>query len=43
MFNMLVEHVKSQESASNEPRNDESNKKWCEKSKEQLVGTSGQN
>ena len=36
MFNMLVEHVKSQHSASNEPRNDENNKKWQEKSEELL-------
>ena len=28
MFNMLVKHVKSQDSASDEPTNDESNKKW---------------
>ena len=28
MFHMLVEHVKSQDSALNEPTNDESNKKW---------------
>ena len=37
MFNMLVEHVKSQDSVSNEPTNDESNKKWREK-REELLG-----
>ena len=36
MFHMLVEHVKSQDSALNEPTNDESNKKWWEKSEELL-------
>ena len=36
MFNMLVEHVKSQDSASNEPTNDENNNKWQEKSEELL-------
>ena len=32
MFSMLVEHIKSQDSAWNEPINDESNKKYLEKS-----------
>ena len=36
MFNMLIEHVKSQDSASNEPTNDQSNKTWREKSEELL-------
>ena len=32
MFSMLVEYIKSQDSASNQPINDESNKKYREKS-----------
>ena len=38
MFNMLTEHVKSQDSASNEPTNDQSNKAWREKSEKLLGG-----